>query len=397
MTASGPLSGVRVVEMEAIGPVPYCGMVLADMGAEVIRLGRPTPSDNGISVPPQYDVPARGKLSIALNLKHPEGLAAARRLIASSAVLIEGFRPGVMERLGLGPDTCLAANSQLVFGRVSGWGSSGPLAPWAGHDLNFLALSGALGAMGQPSCPPPVPLNLIGDYGGGAMHLACGVLAALVAARAPGGKGQVVETSILQGATSLTALQHGLMAAGQWSATRADNFLDGGAPFYRCYETADGGFVAVGAIEGKFYERLLEGLDLKGDLTAEAQMDRSAWPKIGSMFSAKFRLRTRDEWSAIFAESDACVTPILSLSEAPTHSQQRAVGGFFEVGGVRQPRAGVVFSAESAAPQPPRRAGTDTASVLGTIGYDLPAIEALRHAGALSRAPASAMDASARA
>lgn len=248
--APGPLAGTVVVEMAAIGPVPHCGLVLAEMGAGVIR------------------ALARGKRSAALDLKSPEGLAAARTLIARADVLLEGFRPGVMERLGLGPAPCLAANPRLVYGRMSGWGDAGPMEGDSGHDLNYLGLTGALLAMGDPGTPPPVPLNLVADFGGGAMQLACGVLAALLSARATG-RGQVVATSILEGAAALTAMTHGLRAAGQWRDARRDNILDGGAPFYRTYAAADGGFLAVAAIEAKFFGALLAGLDLQ-DVVAPA-------------------------------------------------------------------------------------------------------------------------------
>ena len=277
MSSEGALAGVRVLEFAAIGPVPFCGMVLADMGAEVIRIERPGASDLGIPVDPRFDHLNRGKRSLALDLKQPAAAEAVHRLLAGAQVLLEGFRPGTMERLGFGPAAVLACNPALVYGRISGWGESGPLAGAAGHDLNFLAASGALAAMGDPGAPPPVPLNLIGDFGGAAMHLACGILAALRVAERDGA-GQVVATSIAAGAVALTPMLHGLQQAGLWSDRRADNILDGGAPFYRCYATADGRAVAVGAIEAKFYRTLLAGLGLLDAIEPGRQMDRATWP-----------------------------------------------------------------------------------------------------------------------
>lgn len=268
--SSGPLAGLRVVEMAAIGPVPFCGLLLADLGADLLRIDRPGGAELGVPIPPRFDVLARGKQAMALDLKQPDGIAQALDLIAGADALIEGFRPGVMERLGLGPAVCHARNPRLVFSRISGWGDAGPMRGEAGHDLNFLGLTGALDALGVPGQPPPVPLNLIGDFGGGAMQLAVGVLAALLHAQSAG-EGQVVATSIWEGAHALTPFLHGLRAAGAWEDRRAANILDGGAPFYRCYETADAGtYLAVAAIEPKFYQRLLDGLGLAGELDASA-------------------------------------------------------------------------------------------------------------------------------
>lgn len=366
--AGAPLAGVRVLEFPAIGPVPFCGMVLADMGAEVTRIDRVGASALGIGVDPRWQLLDRGKRSIALDLRHTEGRGIALRLLQAADVLIEGFRPGVMERLGLGPEVVLAANPALVYGRISGWGERGPLVATAGHDINYIGLSGALAAMGKPGTPPPVPLNLIGDFGGAAMHLAAGVLAALVAVRA-GGAGQVVRTSIAEASLALMPMIYGLRAAGVWSAERGDNLLDGGAPFYRAYETKDGRFVAVGAIEPKFYASLLHRLGLPDNLLA-AQHDRAAWPRTAALFASRFAARTRDEWAEHFAETDACVTPILGMDEAPDHPQHAALGSFVTAGGVRQPAPTPAFSAmrQRETGQPPQPGGA-TAAILAGLGY----------------------------
>ena len=364
--APGPLSGTMVVEMAAIGPVPHCGLVLAEMGAGVIRLDRVGASGLGIPVPPRHDALARGKRSVALDLKSPAGQEAARTLIARADVLLEGFRPGVMERLGLGPDPCLAANPRLVYGRISGWGDAGPMAGDSGHDLNYLGLTGALLAMGDPGTPPPVPLNLVADFGGGAMQLACGVLAALLAARATG-RGQVVATSILEGAAALTAMTHGFRAAGQWRDARRDNILDGGAPFYRTYATADSGYVAVAAIEPKFFGALLAGLGLQDAVAASSQLDRVGWPGMARQFAERFATRTRDAWATRFAGTDACVTPVLNWTEAQAHPQASALGLFSD----GLPRTAPRFSATACAtPAEAVEACADTRAVLREIGLE---------------------------
>jgi alpha-methylacyl-CoA racemase len=345
-TAScGPLAGLKIIEMAAIGPVPHCGMVFSDMGADVLRIDRPTETDLGIPIDPRFDVPARGKSILPIDLKRPEGVAQALDLITGAAAVIEGFRPGVMERLGLGSDVCLARNPRLVYGRISGWGDCGPLSEVAGHDLNFVGLTGALAAMGSPGTPPPPPLNLVADFGGGAMQLVAGILAALLHARATG-QGQVVTTSIYAGAQALTPFFYGLRAAGRWHDARGENLLDGGAPFYRCYETADHLFVAVAAIEPKFYRALLAGLGLA--LDAAAQMDRAAWPSAEKIFAETFRTRTRSEWAEKFEDTDACVTPVLNWEEASSHPQAIALGLFESPGGIAQPRTAPRFSATPA-------------------------------------------------
>ncbi len=365
---SGPLAGVRVIEMSAIGPVPQCGLVLAEMGAEVVRLDRAGASDLGVPVPPRFDALARGKQSVMLDLKADGGRQAALRLIAAADSLIEGFRPGVMERLGLGPEVCLAANPRLIYGRVSGWGDAGPMAAEAGHDLNFVGLTGALLAMGAPGQPPPVPLNLIADFGGAAMQLACGVLAALLHARTTG-QGQVVATSIFEGAAALTPFAQGLRAAGVWTDQRGGNILDGGAPFYRAYATLDGGYVAVAAIEPRFYQALLGGLRLAGAIQAGAQMDRAGWPATAALFTARFAERTRDDWAAHFAGTDACVSAVLGWAEAAVHPQAAVLGLFSTVDGVALPRTAARFSATpTGVPAPAAAPGADTQAVLRAAG-----------------------------
>ena len=379
----GALAGIRVVEFAAIGPIPFCGMLMADMGAEVIRIERPTPSDLGIPVAAQFDHLNRGKRSLAVDLKHPDGRRAVHDLLATADVLIEGFRPGTMERLGFGPDAVLADRPTLVYGRISGWGPGGPLAAISGHDLNFLAASGALGAMGAPGMPPPVPLNLIGDFGGAAMHLACGVLAALVAVNR-GGVGQVVETSIAAGAIGLTPMLHGLRQSGQWSQHRQDNILDGGAPFYRSYASSDGHYLAVGAIEAKFYDALLQGLDLLKVIAVADQMDRSRWPAVSSLLAKTFAAHTAAHWQEVFDGTDACVTPVLSFDEAPDFPQHIANNHFQTVAGQVHPSPQPVLSrTPSRIRGPAPECGTDTADILQELGYDAPARALLEQQGAI--------------
>ncbi len=366
---TGALAGVRVVEFAAIGPIPFCGMVLADMGAEVIRIERPVPSDLGVPVAAAFDHLNRGKRSLAIDIKHPEGRRAVHHLLTTAHVLIEGFRPGTMERLGFGPGTVLSATPALVYGRISGWGASGPLADAAGHDLNFIAASGALAAMGTPGEPPPVPLNLIGDFGGAAMHLACGILAALLAV-GRNGAGQVVETSIAAGSVALTPMLHGLRQAGVWSDDRADNTLDGGAPFYRCYATSDARYMAVGAIEAKFYHALLAGLGLLDTLAPAAQMDRERWPATTAILGARFASQTAAHWGQVFAGTDACVSQVVVLEEAPGLAQHAANKTFQTVAGQVHPAPQPVFSrTPSRIRGPAPELGQDSAAVLRELGY----------------------------
>lgn len=353
---TGPLAGLRVVEFAGIGPGPFAGMMLADHGADVVRIERAVPAGLGALIDPGFDVPGRGRRRVALDLKVEAGRAAALALIRHADVLIEGNRPGVMERLGLGPEAVQAANPALVYARVTGWGREGPLAARAGHDLNYLALSGALWGMGEAGRPPLPPLNLVADYGGGGMLLAFGILAAVLAARASG-RGTVVDAAMVDGAALQSALFHGLAAAGQWREERGGNLLDGSAPFYRCYVCADGGFVAVGALEPAFYAALLAGLALADDPRCRAQYDRDAWPKMAEAFAAAFASRTRDVWAELFAQTDACVTPVLTLAEAAAHPHAAARGAFPVSGGFQQPAPAPRFGGEPAAvPAPGARA-----------------------------------------
>ncbi|OOG51203.1 CaiB/BaiF CoA-transferase family protein [Polaromonas sp. C04] len=328
------LSGIRVLELAGIGPVPWCGMLLADMGADIIRIERPgTASD-------MQDSTKRGRTSIELDLKTQEGIETVLKLVAAADVLVEGMRPGSMERLGLSPATCLAANPALVFARVTGWGQNGPLAARAGHDINYIALSGALHAIGRER--PVPPLNLVGDYGGGGAFLAIGLLAALLKAR-QSGHGDVVDVAMIDGASSLLTLQYGQLATGDWRDDRGSNALDGGAPWYDVYDTKDDRYVAVGAMEPQFYEQLLAGLQLTNDAVPN-RADRANWPAIRKLFAARFAERTRDEWSAIFDETDACVSPVLSMTEAPCHPHNVARGTFVSWKGHPVPGAAPRFA-----------------------------------------------------
>jgi alpha-methylacyl-CoA racemase len=331
----GPLAGVRVLEFEAIGPGPFCGMMLADMGADVLLVDRPTDPGLGFDRTRANEVMLRGRRSVTLDLKSKQGVAAALLLVEKADALIEGFRPGVMERLGLGPDLVLARNPRLVYGRMTGWGQEGPLALRTGHDINYIALSGALHAIGRAGGPPVPPLNLIGDFGGGGMLLAFGIACGLVEARASG-RGQVVDAAMVDGASLLAAMFAGMLASGSWTENRGENFLDSGAPWYDAYETKDGRYVAIGAIEAKFYAELLERLGLAGE-ALPGQHDRARWPMLRARFAEVFRSRTRDEWCRVFEGSDACFAPVLSFSEARTHPHTVGRHGYLDVGGVEQP------------------------------------------------------------
>jgi alpha-methylacyl-CoA racemase len=337
---SGPLHGFRVIELAGLGPGPFAGMVLADAGADVLRIDRPGAgravaggtaggAEERVAA---VDVLGRGKRSVAVDLKRAEGVEVVLRLVAGADVLLEGFRPGVVERLGVGPASCLAANPRLVYGRMTGWGQTGPLAARAGHDIDYIALAGALGPIGPADGLPVTPLNLVGDFGGGGMLLAFGVVAALLET-ASSGRGQIVDAAMVDGAALLLAMLSGMRAAGVWNDRRGDNLLDGGAPFYRTYETADGRAVAVGALEPQFYGALLEGLGLATE-ELPAQHDRASWPELEGRFAAVFRERTRDEWAQHFAERDACVAPVLDLGEAAEHPHLAERGTYAELGGV---------------------------------------------------------------
>ena len=339
----GPLAGLRIIEIDGLGPVTFAGMALADMGAEVLRLTRGGNAPAAVFDEVGGGVLHRGRAAVPVDLKSAEDRDKVLALIKSADALIEGFRPGVMERLGLGPDSCAAVNPRLVYGRVTGWGQTGPMADQVGHDINYIALSGALHPMGAADQPPCPPLNLIGDYGGGAMMLVSGVLAALLEAKTTG-RGRVVDAAMTDGSALLTSLFHALRARGLWSDRREANLLDGGTPFYRCYACRDGGFVAVGALEPRFYAALIHGLGLTPD--EAPQFDRDNWPALQARFKALFATRDRDDWAAHFAGTEACVTPVLTMAEAAEHPHNQARGTFVKAG-VVQPAPAPRFAAEA--------------------------------------------------
>ncbi|MEU6665130.1 CaiB/BaiF CoA-transferase family protein [Streptomyces sp. NPDC046727] len=356
---TGPLSGVRVVELAGIGPGPFAAMLLADLGADVVRVDRPGGTD--LAVDPAYDVTNRNKRSVVVDLKAPDGPARVLDLAERADILIEGYRPGVAERLGIGPEDCHARNPRLVYGRMTGWGQDGPLAHRAGHDVSYIALTGTLGMIGRPDEPPAVPANLLGDYAGGSLYLVVGVLAALHHARATG-TGQVVDAAIVDGTAHLSTMIHGMLAAGGWQDHRAANLLDGGCPYYGTYETADGRYMAVGALEGKFYAEFLHLLGL--DDLASARKDWTRWGELRERIAAAFKSRTRAEWTAVFEDSDACVAPVLSLREAPDHPHLAARGTFTDHGGITQPAPAPRFSATPTAVRTgPALPGADTEAV----------------------------------
>ncbi len=378
----GPLSGLRIVEFAGIGPAPMCAMLLADLGAAVLRLDRIEEAGLGVARDPRFELLNRSRRLAAIDLKHPRGLETAVRLVDRADALIEGFRPGVMERIGLGPEICLERNPRLVYGRMTGWGQQGPLALAAGHDMNYIALVGALGAIGRKGEKPVPPLNLIGDFGGGALYLAMGILAALFE-RERSGRGQVVDAAMTDGAASLMTLTYGMFAEGTWHDERENNVLDGAAPYYDTYETRDGKFVAVAPIEAKFFAAFLAklGVDAK---TLPPQNDRARWTELKSRIRAALKTKTRDEWAAIFDGSDACVAPILSLAEAPRHAHNAARQTFIEHEGVLQPAPAPRFSRTPGAIQSaPRSPGADTRAALADWGFEEAEIAALAAAGAV--------------
>ncbi|MEU8774404.1 CaiB/BaiF CoA-transferase family protein [Streptomyces sp. NPDC048606] len=365
----GPLAGVRVVELAGIGPGPFAAMLLADLGADVVRVDRPGPG--GLAIDPAYDVTNRHKRSVLVDLKSPEGPGLVLDLVERADVLIEGFRPGVAERLGVGPAACHARNPRLVYGRMTGWGQEGPLARTAGHDIAYIAVTGALGMIGDADGPPAVPANLVGDYAGGSLYLVIGVLAALRHAHTPDGTGQVVDAAIVDGTAHLTAMIHGMVAAGGWQDRRGANLLDGGCPFYGTYETSDGGYMAVGALEQQFYDTFVRLLGIEAE--APARKDLARWGELRATVAERFRTRTRDEWTAVFEGSDACVAPVLSLGEAPHHPHLAARATFTDFGGITQPAPAPRFSATpTAVTGGPARPGADTASV--ARDWDVPGL-----------------------
>jgi alpha-methylacyl-CoA racemase len=374
----GPLAGIKVVEMAGIGPGPFCAMMLSDMGAEVIRVDRLAHKGSGH----RANVLNRGRRSIAVDLKNPDGVAAVQQLIDGADVVIEGFRPGVMERLGLGPDTCLARNPRLIFGRMTGWGQSGPLAPAAGHDINYISIGGALGAMGYSDRPPAPPLNLIGDFGGGAMYLLAGVLAALVE-RGTSGQGQVIDAAMTDGTASLLSPFYGMMAMGMWTKERMDNRLDGGAHYYGSYACSDGKFISIGSIEPQFYALLLELCEIDDPEFAK-QNDKQHWASLRGKLEALFVTQTRDHWCALLEGTDVCFAPVLDLQEAPQHPHNLARQSFVEIDGVTQPAPAPRFSRTPTTVQAPAAmAGEHSEEILNDWGFAPDEILALQQSGAI--------------
>jgi alpha-methylacyl-CoA racemase len=386
---SGPLQGVTVIELAGIGPGPFAGMMLADMGADVIRVDRiPTPGGGSAleALMRNDSVVDRGRRSIALNMKDPRAVEAVLQLAARADVLIEGFRPGVTEKLGVGPKDCMARNPKLVYGRMTGWGQTGPLAQAAGHDLNYIALSGAVHAMGPADRPPTVPLNLVGDYGGGGMLLALGVVAALYEAQRSG-RGQVVDAAITDGAAVLMAAQYGLKAKGFWQDQRESNFLDGSAHFYGNYACADGRYLSIGPIEPQFYRLLLEKCGVTDPHFAQ-QWERAEWPALKDKLAALFRRKSREEWCEVLEGSDACVAPVLSMAEAPAHPHNRARGIFVEQDGIVQPAPAPRFDrTPSELPPAAPAIGRDSLDILRALGRSGAEIDALVAAGVVHGAP----------
>ncbi|MCW2902765.1 MAG: L-carnitine dehydratase/bile acid-inducible protein [Streptosporangiaceae bacterium] len=365
--ATGPLSGVRVVELAGIGPGPFAAMLLADLGAEVIRVDRPS---GGATLPPAKDMTNRGKRSVAVDLKSEQGKEVVLRMVEQADVLIEGFRPGVTERLGLGPDECQARNPRLVYGRMTGWGQQGTLSRSAGHDIAYIAMTGALHAIGRAGGPPQVPVNLLGDFAGGSMYLVVGVLAALLEARTSG-KGQVVDAAIVDGTSHLSTFVHAFLAAGAWQDQRGVNMLDTGAPWYDVYETADGKHMAVGAIEPQFYAELLRLLGLDGEDDLPAQLEAGRWAQLRERFATAFKARTRDEWAEIFMPGDSCVAPVLSLQEATEHpyNTERQVFVRGEDGELQPAPAPRFSRTPGAIGGPPATPGAHTREVLAELGF----------------------------
>jgi alpha-methylacyl-CoA racemase len=374
----GPLAGIKVVEMAGIGPGPFCAMMLSDMGAEVIRVDRLAHKGSGH----RANVLNRGRRSIAVDLKNPDGVAAVQQLIDGADVVIEGFRPGVMERLGLGPETCLARNPRLIFGRMTGWGQSGPLAPAAGHDINYISIGGALGAMGYSDRPPAPPLNLVGDFGGGAMYLLAGVLAALVE-RGTSGQGQVIDAAMTDGTASLLSPFYGMMAMGMWTKERMDNRLDGGAHYYGSYACSDGKFISIGSIEPQFYALLLELCEIDDPEFAK-QNDKQHWASLRGKLEALFVTQTRDHWCALLEGTDVCFAPVLDLQEAPQHPHNLARQSFVEIDGVTQPAPAPRFSRTPTTVQAPAAmAGEHSEEILNDWGFAPDEILALQQSGAI--------------
>ena len=378
----GPLAGTKVIELAGIGPGPMCAMLLADMGATVLRIDRKEPSGLGVQRPLRYDLLLRGRYSVAVDLKSREGKALVLRLVEQADALIEGFRPGVTERLGLGPDDCLARNPHLVYGRVTGWGQDGPLAQAAGHDLNYIALAGALHAFGHRGQPPTPPLNLLGDFAGGALYLAFGLVCGILEAQRSG-RGQVVDAAMVDGVASLMTSAVGAFAAGLATHERGANHLDGGAHFYNVYECADGGWISIASIEGKFYGELLRRLDLD-PASLPPQMEREQWPEVRARLADLFKTRARDEWCALLEGTDACFAPILTANEAPHHPHNAARGTYVNIDGIAQPAPAPRFSrTPPELPIPPQPTDPELAETALAPWLDRAEIAALKAAGTI--------------
>ncbi len=372
----GPLSGLKVVEFAGIGPGPFCGMLLSDLGADVVRIDRKGPGRGSPA-----DITSRGRRSVALDLKSPAAVEACLKLMDTADAIIEGFRPGVMERLGLGPDVALARNPKLVFGRMTGWGQTGPYAKAAGHDMNYIAITGALHAIGTDEKPVP-PLNLVGDFGGGALYLAFGLMAGVIHARASG-QGQVIDCAMSDGSASLMAMFYGFKAAGAWQETRRSNLLDGGAHFYDTYKCSDGRWISLGSIEPQFYALMLQKTGAT-DPEFAAQMDRSKWPALRVRLAALIAGKTRDEWCALMEGTDVCFAPVLDLDEAPRHAHNVARQTFVEIGGVVQPAPAPRFSVTPGAiAGPPPVIGANNRDALADWGFSTAQIDELQASGAL--------------
>jgi alpha-methylacyl-CoA racemase len=379
---SGPLDGIRIIELAGIGPAPFAGMMLADAGADIIRLDRSERASYPPHQDPHVDLLNRGRRSVAVDLKHPDGVALVLQLAERADGLMEGFRPGVAERLGFGPEVCLARNPKLVYGRMTGWGQRGPMALAAGHDIDYIALAGALEPLGRAGDRPLPALNLIGDFGGGGMLLAFGMVAAIISAQRTG-EGQVVDAAMVDGAASLMTMTYTLRASGIWNDVRGTNLLDTGAHFYEVYETSDGGFIGVGAIEPHFYAELIRlmGLD---DVDLSAQMDRDTWPAMKERFALVFAAKTRKEWEAIFEGSDACAAPVLSPAEAPDHPHNKFRGTFSEVAGIVQPSPSPRFEGTPGSiRRPPPNPGQHGDEALADWGFADAEVGELRRSGAI--------------
>lgn len=380
----GPLDGVRIVEMSNIGPAPFCAMLLADLGAEVISVQRLAAGDLGFAIDPRFDFLNRSKRAVGVDLKAPEGVKLVRDLIAGADLLIEGFRPGVMERLGLGPEVCHEVNPKLVYGRLTGWGQTGPMTQMAGHDINYISMTGALAAIGPKGGAPTVPLNLVGDFAGGSLYLAMGLLAALTEARSSGA-GQVVDAAMVDGVASLMAMHMGYRQANFWNLERGTNAVDGGAPWYATYETKDGKWMALGAVEKRFYAEFVTLLGLD-PATLPGQNDRKRWDELRAIIAARFAEKTRDEWEAVFDGTDACVTPVLDMDEAQTHPSALARNTYLDADGVVEPAPAPRFSrTEGKVQGPPPDARVTTAPALADWGIPSERIASLTDAGIIAK------------